>query len=88
MNTTTKHTPGPFEVNPDGPTGEGTFLIIAADDTIVAESTVVDNRANADLIAAAPDLLEACRNMLANPGTRESRRAAIAAIAKAEGGAR
>jgi hypothetical protein len=50
-----KHTPGPwtFEAEPNGVT----FSIWYDDDTQVAESQTKDD---AKLIAAAPDLLEAC----------------------------
>ncbi|MDE2107323.1 MAG: hypothetical protein KGL39_59555 [Patescibacteria group bacterium] len=93
MKTESKHTPGPWKVD-----GAGQLLPFAifggpGSLTPVAEA---DDKANARLIAAAPDLLKAAK--LALSGTRELEqedavhpvvkrfRAALrAAIAKAEG---
>jgi hypothetical protein len=47
--------------------------------------TIAANRANARLIASAPDLLEACKNMLWHEDKYAARKQAIAAIARAEG---
>lgn len=87
MHTTAEHTPGPWEA-------------IGAEVYAPAPATVrpliarciygpPDERANAHLIAAAPDLLEALRYIVAwNPDGWDGDRAraqALAAIAKAEG---
>lgn len=100
-----KHTPGPWEwdcglVPPDGP---GRYADIYKDggDLIIAQfnDLIPEGKANARLIAAAPDLLEACEALCAAFGDPLTRRAlgghneaqmiaildARAAIAKAEG---
>lgn len=73
-----KHTPGPWEVervNSDYPhdiclgydiPGEGCPILIATvfSDEDDAPISVTEANANARLIAAAPDLLEACRRAL------------------------
>jgi hypothetical protein len=98
----TQHTPGPwavrthwsnkeaFEVYPthggnDPDFGEWSAIVEVGDCQYEEES-----EANALLIAAAPDLLNAVRFLLSNPDNRISkadRDAAYAAIAKATGGA-
>jgi len=60
----TKHTPGPWKIglNP-GPmvyTPDGTSQIADARGVAVTKD---ESKANARLIAAAPELLEACRNL-------------------------
>ena len=89
-----KHTPGPWEV---GSTIEsGTQAIIHDGDSVLAIlTTIPPNPANARLIAAAPDLLDALNEMtrLALRPTggcsaaekRNAIEASIAAIAKATG---
>ena len=88
-----KHTPGPWQVghfdsnmicDSDG-ANRGCAPIARV------EGTAAERRANARLIAAAPELLEALRGLL-DPATnedgewyRQAREAARAAIAKAEG---
>ncbi len=68
MTKQTQHTPGPWEVATDGATVlAGQFDEFVADcqsDGYNAESAYDQDRANARLIAAAPELLEACRNSL------------------------
>ena len=92
---TTKHTPGPWTTG-DRQTfrRHGVFaennLLIADCRTNLADDPA---RANAILVASAPDLLEACRDALdiANsyshiPALGKACAILIAAIAKAEGG--
>jgi hypothetical protein len=97
---TTQHTPGPWEVydGHDGHFGKMRESYITHDNgTDTARITVArmidcgyDNSADARLIAAAPDLLEALKAVLGSAkvgGTTEERAEAYRAIAKAEGGA-
>lgn len=61
MNTTKNHTPGPWEHE------KGSVSVFAKDgnkvcDTIWWNKTVPEAKANAALIAAAPDLLAACEH--------------------------
>lgn len=92
----TKHTPGPWSINawPQA----GTDIAIGAIGTpLIAkvplrDVSIIGQQANADLIAAAPELLEACQLMLTCMGLAgwENDLAAIkarTAIAKAAGGA-
>jgi len=84
----TQHTPGPWKI-----VKKGVFNIrfVGADGFGIADTTEVDERekANARLIAAAPDMLEALKYIVAwkpkdwNPET--ARDMAQQAIAKAEG---
>lgn len=87
-----QHTPGPWRIVRDE---DGCFEI-ADENGLLINKTVArggtTNRANARLIAAAPDLLEACESALialTNPGSENWRQTALtdirAAIAKAEG---
>ena len=102
-----KHTPGPWTVNPAGYTEHHRDSVIVDDAgdriAVVRGKDVVDSIhiANAHLISAAPDLLEACKTLADyfsghNPqdipsecgsGVRDALVLARAAIAKAEGGA-
>lgn len=91
MSEETKHTPGPwrfdesnFGINSDpgwgivGPSGESLGVTVHWDNHCEAG-------ANARLIAAAPDLLAACKAALARPGLEGWQREQItAAIARAE----
>ena len=94
---TLKHTPGPWEVidraqqhNTDAlhrylimqPEGNNTFIA-----KTIKEYDSVDDLSNARLIAAAPELLDALRLVLAHDGalTGADWTAIRAAIAKAEG---
>lgn len=74
------HTPGPWAIDDwcwiDAPSGMNVATISAGLD---AEETV----ANAKLIAAAPDLLAALKDMLGSTGSEQACAAAHAAIAKA-----
>ncbi len=56
MNTQTKHTEGPWLVCGNQRNGHYDFVLPLADDR--------DFQANARLISAAPELLEACKNAL------------------------
>jgi hypothetical protein len=85
-----KHTPGPWRVGDGGATVFGpksTQLKIVASLTrgLAGEST----KANARLIAAAPELLESLESLVSvfiSPGFEATTNAARAAIAKAKGG--
>ncbi len=98
----TKHTPGPWTIGRIGDGTEHTAPIEGAGTTVGYvemhsfdddETTTPEQAANARLIAAAPDLLEALRALLdASPGPDkgyvstpyfEARQSARAAIAKA-----
>ena len=89
----TKHTPGPWEMMP--PLGEGNYSVMsskvnAGGNWYVAEipnGSHAEAQANARLIAAAPELLDALRLVLAHDGalTGADWTAIRAAIAKAEG---
>lgn len=83
MKTETKHTPGPWKEVFSG------FMDLA--DIIGADGirVVRAHHHNAKLIAAAPDLLEACKTLIANNDTGAMEFAiqkAKIAIAKTEGG--
>ena len=81
----TKHTKGPWEVREV----EGLFAF-ASEKGFVMENSDEQNRIDARLIAAAPELLAACKAMVAAKhmgDAIEAWEAAEAAIAKAEGGA-
>ncbi len=103
-----KHTPGPWKVSHGCLPGDSGFSVATANAaasgnvkitaecwpcTIVSEDHRSELFANAFLIAAAPDLLEACRAMLTccgssenwNGETHEALKLIEAAIAKAEG---
>lgn len=93
----TKHTPGPWTVSPLGSEEEGTLVLWVTKRGGIcrlydhASYGDGENRANAALIATAPDLLEAlreladCLNVL-NPNRRlvTALREARASIAKAQ----
>ena len=75
----TQHTPGPWAQNGnliEGPDGE-TVAYVTAYNTMTPRQ-----KANARLIAAAPELLAALENVMANPTTFsfEPIRAAIASV--------
>jgi hypothetical protein len=86
-----KHTPGPWSA---GEYAEGMqFYVTSSDLTIVASASFGDDapehvvaRANARLIAAAPDLLAAVKSLVRRCGPNaEDGAMALAAIEKAEG---
>ena len=102
----TKHTPGPWEVSWDkygkeseihgkSELNDGPICIIPHDD--VTESGAEEQLANARLIAAAPELLEALKALIENVGScicydqsegeclAKAWKMAAVAIAKAEG---
>lgn len=80
------HTPGPWTVERDGPNRR---WLVNGDDFAVAtcDGAIRRQEADARLIAAAPDLLNALRDMLDGTGdiTAERVGRARAAIAKATG---
>lgn len=97
-----KHTPGPWEACKVGDYGDydGQCLVVLGDDMRVAVTLGSDKtaKANASLIAAAPDLLDALREIAddyagrfdmaspsTNPGMKYVVSQARAAIAKATG---
>lgn len=93
----TKHTPGPWGVDDAG--GEAPFGVFAEDGDAVCYLTenpmgglglreYAEDQANARLIAAAPDLLEAAKAVLGLgvvPSTQPEYRMLTAAISAAEG---
>lgn len=87
MSTPTKHTPGPWYVDRrEILSGEGRFLRGLAEVFSGAADSLEQADANCRLIAAAPDLLNALRDLLHTTGvTSEHYSAAIRAVAKAEG---
>ncbi len=76
-----KHTPGPWHVGRDG-------WILSKNPVAIAE-VYVNEKANARLIAAAPDLLKACKDVLSTieGGDNDDAfiRAMQEAVQKAEG---
>jgi len=87
----TKHTPGPWDVCEDDINvyAPNSDTAITNQDHICAPDKV-EAAANARLIAAAPELLEALRVLLAHGGTAyeaHAKEKAREAIAKADGGA-
>lgn len=95
MNTTqqAQHTPGPWH-NLQGFNKEGLFVCEEIEPNIcemTSSRSIEETQANARLIAAAPELLEALKGMLewsrrvtvSNPGMEPAK--ALQAIAKAEG---
>lgn len=101
MTTTTKaaHTPGPWHVYENCPAFDNSDVIFSAhvDDAIVCSigGDLVGEKANARLIAAAPDLLDSLENLLdyldahdwgTVPSGGKTETDARAAIQKAKGG--
>ena len=87
-----KHTPGPWKFGKEGAIeyNDVQNYICGADETLIVYGQVKD--ADARLISAAPDLLEACRAMLdccydmdRNDETLAAVKATMKAIAKATG---
>jgi hypothetical protein len=80
------HSPGPWTVD-KRIAAPGKAAAIVAGDFVVADTTTLPNfEANARLIAAAPDLLEALKAVVAiSDRKHDAWDAAHAAIAKAEG---
>ena len=96
--TDTKHTPGPwvwdeYYTGLDGANGQSVLIYIDYEGMSIHGKTVAQSEANARLIAAAPELLEACIGLLQvqdgipMTGLEATRKAvnARAAIAKAKG---
>lgn len=82
--TNTQHTPGPWVAEPDA---LGEFSVSFKDGAIIAD-VYGRNPANARLIAAAPEMLDALQGLVANVARTEAGPhidLAIAAIAKATG---
>ena len=89
----TKHTPGPWKQGYAPGMGGMPAIIADANNTVLAEM-FSDNPANAKLIAAAPEMLEALKNILHmlegchgdhSGGIGASKEEAFEAIAQAEG---
>jgi hypothetical protein len=90
------HTPGPWTFDNE-PTDDGTWYVQDSDGRDGQWVAEVANEANARLIAAAPELLEALKGLMGDHAAESRRRgfqpddflnylAARAAIAKATGG--
>lgn len=78
-----KHTPGPWKID----NGGGTTYIEDATDISICRVSANNQIANAQLIAAAPDLLEALEKAVNRQGfTNDELIDARKAIAKANGG--
>ena len=88
--TTAKHTPGPWYATTMGKAG-WVDVFAHGVDIPIASTRHQDQEANARLIAAAPELLEALQSVLDNcldsEGLCTAHAKARAAIAKATGGA-
>lgn len=87
-----KHTPGPWHVGKDHEAGISKGYFVGGGGCVRANMVgpAGNQEANARLIAAAPDILEALRQMVANAEAdgktyRSCYTQAVAAIAKAEG---
>jgi len=81
-----KHTPGPWKIGTPPPNGEQTVgtdqgLMVA----VATTGAGVQTKANASLIAAAPDLLDVLEELVAEFGVCGLTEKARAAIAKATG---
>lgn len=90
MSNETKHTPGPWNIVDDAP-GVMAPKINARDTSwtiarLVRQSGPSEDNANARLIAAAPDLLAACKALMDPTRLQDAIDLALAAIARAEGG--
>lgn len=85
---TTQHTPGPWQVEKQR-TGMECPVVMIAGLTAATVYNVTrntrENDANARLMAAAPEMLEALKGLLAGPNWPGAQMTARAAIAKAEG---
>jgi hypothetical protein len=79
-----KHTPGPWKQGSTHPenVSAGSALVCT---TLSRGRFNDEQKANARLIAAAPDLLEALQTMLKHPDTMTAKLVAQAAIARAAG---
>lgn len=96
MSKGSKHTPGPWYVAYDGDGCRVEFddrkIFNTTEDTPESDADIAELKANARLIAAAPECLSALQlilndNRLMNAMKREQARAILDAIAKATGGA-
>lgn len=87
----TQHTPGPWNVGDDspneyeGPTIENIDTVIAVIPIDDINDSTPEERANARLIAAAPELLAALNYLQSMPNDPRAHRQALDAIAKAKG---
>jgi hypothetical protein len=85
---TQEHTPGPWRVHDNG---LGEFSVLACHETMrIASCSIgqISDHANARLIAAAPDLLDALERIAEHESRYQdsaSYREAVAAIARARG---
>ena len=83
-----KHTPGPWAIGLETDENDGHGQIISPEGEHIASVSMYPIVANARLLAAAPELLEACKAMLAADDELDYPvvvKQARAAIAKAEG---
>jgi hypothetical protein len=89
----TKHTPGPWSLKDDLIYGPDGITIVSADGLMEnygpPDRSMEENYANARLIAAAPELLEALKGLFKNnqdiDAYLQAKDKAVQAIAKAEG---
>lgn len=92
------HTPGPWAYDPDSKEvfstnelhGCGWIALVKGNDSQGCPLPVAEHEANASLIAAAPELLAACKELFMQMrregcGHQQMLERALAAIAKAEG---
>ena len=91
MNTKSQHTPGPWKVRIHGNFQQSILDSIGTRILAMVDNTDNQDKANAHLIAAAPELLEACKAALdyaegnvKHVGEIETRKILNSAIAKAE----
>lgn len=94
-----KHTPGPWAVEPHYLRPETVLQVVGPSKVVEgldgicephrnSDRTFAEDRANMQMIAAAPDMFEALKGILSNPGgrcTSEQWQAGLNALAKAEG---
>lgn len=88
METQAKHTAGPWHIGVRQPSSDKFIYGSKGEEVADCDRKTNfpdENLANARLIAAAPELLEACKNALIDPDDDHARKMIESAIAKAEG---
>ena len=81
----TKHTPGPWGISRDAVPKGHVQSTVYAEHSGQRVATVFESEANVHLVAAAPELLEACKKALTCGLDSSVRALVVAAITKAEG---